>query len=435
MRSSPRWALLLAVALLGCSDDDTTSSEMSPVGMQPAAGTSGSGGTSGGAGAGSAGKAGASGTAGSAGKAGATAGSAGKAGATATAGTSAGEADAGAVDDTNSSGGADLAALKAAGIDKYIGVAKPASMQAGENGETTFTFDVASGPRCLRGDPYSMGIRDQKSENLIIYLQGGGSCSSAVCSATQTANPTIPKAGLMSPSDASNPVSSWNLVYVPYCDGSLHYGDKDHADETPPRYHHGLKNLSAALDVGVARFPKPKQILLAGSSAGGLGTIYASSLVRLLYPEAKLFVFNDSGVGVSTPDGVRAKLTRDEWGTQQIIPPSCPECSASAHSTPVITWTLTHDPELRVAIFSAYEDSVLADTFLMIGGPAFKQALLDETGKVVKAYPERAKRFFIEGTKHTTAGNIQATMINGLSIAQWLGYMLNDDPKWTDALQ
>ena len=87
----------------------------------------------------------------------------------------------------------------------------------------------------------------------------------------------------------------------------------------------------AALDVGVAAFPKPKQILLAGSSAGGLGTIYAAGLVRLLYPDAKLFVFNDSGVGVSTPDGVRAKLTRDEWGTQQLIPASCPECLTSPH--------------------------------------------------------------------------------------------------------
>jgi hypothetical protein len=345
--------------------------------------------------------------------------------------------DGGAAPEVDAGGttGADLAAFKGTGIDKYIGAAKPASMRPGANGETVYTFDAANGPKCLRGDPYSMGTRDQKSDNLLIYLQGGGSCSSAVCSATTTANGQVPSNGIMNPSDAANPVSSWNLVYVPYCDGSLHYGDKDHEDETPPRYHRGLRNLSAALDVGVANFPKPKQILLAGSSAGGLGTIYATALVRLLYPDSKLFVFNDSGVGVSTPDGVRAKLTRDEWGTQQLIPASCAECSSSAHSTPVITWTLMHDPDVRVSIFSAYEDTVLADTFLMIGGPAFKQALLDETGKVTQAYPERAKRFYIEGTKHTTAGNLQATMVDGVTIGQWLGYMLAGDPKWTDTLQ
>jgi hypothetical protein len=266
-------------------------------------------------------------------------------------------------------------------------------------------------------------------------LQGGGSCSSAVCSANLTAAPRIPAVGLTSSDPMASPVAGWNVVYVPYCDGSLHLGDKDHEAESPPRYHHGLKNLTAALDVGVATFAKPKQVLLAGSSAGGLGTIYASVLVRLLYPEATLFVFNDSGVGISTPDGVRAKLTRDEWGTQQLIPASCPECAASPHSTPIIAWDLQHDPELRVSIFSAYEDTVIADTFLMIGGPAFKQALLDETGKVVKAYPERAKRFFIEGTKHTTAGNLNATMVGDLNVGQWLGFMLAGDAKWTDTLQ
>lgn len=331
-------------------------------------------------------------------------------------------------------GGADLATLETTGLKKYIGAAKPASMREGTGGETTYTFNIADGPECLRGGAYSMSTRDQKSENLVIYLQGGGSCSSAVCSATTTANANIPANGLTSSSDMQNPVASWNLVYVPYCDGSLHLGDKDHMTESPPRYHRGLRNLSAALDVGVAAFPKPKRILLSGSSAGGLGTIYASVLVRLLYPEAELFVWNDSGIGISTPDGTRAKLTRDEWGTEQFIPASCPECKMSPHSIPIVSWNLKYDPGLRVGFFSAYEDTVLADTFLMIGGPAFKRALLEETDKVVMATPDRAKRFFINGTQHTTAGNLR-TAIGGVTIGQWLGYMLSGDAKWADSLQ
>jgi hypothetical protein len=395
MRQNHRWGFVFAVTILGCSDD-TTSDRMSASGDGPKADSGTSGGVGGSADAGKAGD---------------------------------------SPGDAGSATGADLAALESTGIDRYLGAAKPATMVTGENGAITYTFDVADGPKCLRGDAYSMQTRDQNSDNLLIYLQGGGSCSSAVCSATTTANPAIPATGLTSSTDTLNPVASWNVVYVPYCDGSLHYGDKDHESESPPRYHHGLRNLSAALDVGVAAFPAPKQILLSGSSAGGLGTIYASILVRLLYPNATLFVFNDSGVGVSTPDGVRAKLTRDEWATGQLIPESCPACKESPHSTPIIGWDLEHDPGLRVGIFSAYEDTVIADTFLMIGGPAFKQALLDETGKVVTAYPERAKRFYIEGTKHTTAGNLQATMVNGVTIGQWLEFMLTGDAKWTDTLQ
>jgi hypothetical protein len=453
MRLSNRWALMLAVAILGCSEDGGSSTTKSPSGEAPGAGTAGAaddalagrdaaGGRSGSTSTpGAAGKASAAGASAAAGKSG-EAGAANVAGASGAAGMpesgasgSAGEPGAAGTAGTSNTNGVDLAALKATGIDKYVGAAKPASMQPGANGVTTYTFDVADGPRCLRGDAYSMATRNQDSDNLLIYLQGGGSCSSAVCSANTTAAAQLPAAGLTSPTGMQNPVASWNLVYVPYCDGSLHLGDKDHESESPARYHRGLRNLSAALDVGVVAFPKPKQILLSGSSAGGLGTIYASILVRLLYPESTLFVFNDSGVGVSTPDGVRAKLTRDEWGTEPLIPASCPDCKASPHSTPVIGWNLAHDPGLRVGIFSAYEDTVIANTFLMIGGPAFKQALIDETGKVVMAYPERAKRFYIEGTKHTTAGNLQATMVNDVTIGQWLELMLAGDPKWTDTLQ
>lgn len=434
MRSQQRWALLFAISILSCKDDDTAATtEPASAESAPKAGTGGASAAAGKSASSSAGGKSGTGTAGASG-------SKAVASASGTGGHSGNDAqpkpDVGADSDagTANPSGIDVAALKASGVGKYIGAAKPAKMDAGDSGVTTYTFDIADGPRCLRGDPYAMSTRKQDSENLLIYLQGGGSCSSAVCSANTTANANIPAAGITSASDADNPVASWNLVYVPYCDGSLHYGDKDHESESPPRYHHGLRNLSAALDVGVTSFPKAKKILLAGSSAGGLGTIYASMLVRLLYPDATLFVFNDSGSGISTPDGSRAKLTRDEWGTQQLIPTSCSECLASPHSTPVITWDLGRDPELRVGFFSAYEDSVLADTFLMIGGPAFKQAVLDETGKVVTANPERAKRFFIEGQQHTTAGNLR-TMVNGVNIGQWLGYMLEGDAHWTDTLQ
>jgi hypothetical protein len=439
MRLSHRWALVITLWSLGCKEDAASSSTTSPA-SEAAAGTIGSV-----AAAGQSGPAAAAGSRSTAGAIAAT----GRAGTSATPSASGApspagspatdhDADAGPASPTtppSATSGADLAAFKATGVDKYIGAAKPAKMTAGENGVTTFTFDIADGPRCLRGDAYAMSIRKQDSDNLVIYLQGGGSCSSAVCSATTTASPNIPAAGLTSSTDDSNPVASWNLVYVPYCDGSLHYGDRDHEQESPPRYHHGLRNLSAALDVGVANFPSPKRILLSGSSAGGLGTIYASMLVRLLYPQAELFVWNDSGVGISTPDGSRAKLTRDEWATAQLIPASCSECLASPHSTPVIAWNLQRDPGLHVSFFSSYEDTVIADTFLMIGGPAFKQALLDVTGKVTTAFPERAKRFYIEGQKHTTAGNLTATMVKGTTIGQWLEYMLDADPKWTDTLQ
>ena len=54
------------------------------------------------------------------------------------------------------------------------------------------------------------------------------------------------------------------------------------------RYHHGLKNLSASIDVIASTFPAPDRILLTGNSAGGFGTDYMLPLVRKLYPDTPI---------------------------------------------------------------------------------------------------------------------------------------------------
>jgi hypothetical protein len=331
----------------------------------------------------------------------------------------------------SSAGPADLAAFAATGLNKYLGAAKPASTEM-SGAETHYRFAEADGPVCLRGEPFSMSTRAGTAQDLVIYLQGGGSCTTALCRATESANPQIPARGVLDAADAANPVASWNLVYVPYCDGSLHFGDSDIADQN--RKHHGLRNASAALDVALAAFPEPPRVLLMGSSAGGYGTIWLTSLVRLAYPRAQLYVFNDAGIAVANPanaTGFRGVL--GEWGATQFLPADCEACQTSPHLTQWMAWNLQKDPGLTQAMFSAYEDSVIAGTFLMLDPAVFKQALLDETAKVVDSAPARAKRFLIAGTQHTVT-DIHATAIGGVSVAQWLEQMLTGDEAWDNQL-
>ena len=117
----------------------------------------------------------------------------------------------------------------------------------------------------------------------------------------------------MDPDLAENPIADWDVLYLPYCDGSLFAGDVDRVlptsvlvEDGPIEsmgYQRGLQNLTAALDVGLAEFPNPSRILLTGVSGGAFGTIAALPLVRFYYPETEILVFNDSGVGVAK-DGV-----------------------------------------------------------------------------------------------------------------------------------
>jgi hypothetical protein len=195
-------------------------------------------------------------------------------------------------------------------------------------------------------------------------------------------------------------------------------GDNDTTGpDGSPRMFRGLRNLSAALDVGKKRFPSPKRILLAGSSAGGYGTII------------------DAGLGLNNPDNPSMiEQIRAEWKFDQFTPDSCTECDAQ--STALISWGLKHDPTLKVSAFSAYEDSVVGGFFLGMDLPAFKALLLEETGKVHSAFPTRFQRFMIAGQEHTTLlTSYHTKAINGVTVADFTRAMVEGSSGWTDLLE
>lgn len=362
-----------------------------------------------------------------------------------------------AVDAAPRSSGPPFAEVEAALAD-YRGVAVVAS-EVVEDGVTTYEFDPASGPLCLRGAPYRFAVRGGTAEHddLLIFLQGGGACWSALCLALETARSGIPgRMEIVDPELVSNPVRDWDVAFLPYCDGSFFSGDAaydDDGDGALDRHHRGLRNLVAALEVTRARFPTPGRVVLAGSSGGGFGTITAAPIVRILYPDAELFVFNDAGVGIAkseTPAFVSELV--DEFGGRRLVPPSCAGCLDSGHLTGLIEWTLERDPRLKVAAFSAYGDFIIANLFLRVGAEVFERDLRAETGRLHARFPDRYMPFLVEGTLHTTLigagagfpdgldgvvsfGGMDRTAVDGLTIAEWFTWMLDGDARWGPVLE
>lgn len=104
-----------------------------------------------------------------------------------------------------------IAELKVKGVDRYIGKAKPVS-QSTTNGTTAYEYDPKDGPVCLRGDTYRVLVRDAKSENLLIYVEGGGVCFGDLCLANTTANDVIPNTGIFDNAAMwSHPGISWTF--------------------------------------------------------------------------------------------------------------------------------------------------------------------------------------------------------------------------------
>ncbi|TDG12144.1 vtpJ-therm [Seongchinamella unica] len=320
------------------------------------------------------------------------------------------------------------------GIDRYFGEYTP-MLSEESDGIVTHTFGSGDGPLCLDGSEYRMATLDAGSEDLLIFLQGGGACWSEFCAATPNAGPGIPQAGILDPNREDNPVADYNVAYFPYCDGGLHGSDRDvdtDGDGDADRFHRGLHNLSAGLDVALAAFPEPRRIVLMGQSAGGLGTSFALPLVRHHYPDIRIDVINDSGLGIGRPEQPAfLELLFEDWNARAFIPESCPQCIGDdGHLSDYHVWQMNEDPDVRRGMLSYSYDTVFADVFLMIGQQAWEEALYPEMQQLEDAHPERSKSWIPVGAGHTFVQSAPDATAGGVVLMQWIKDMLDDSADW-----
>ena len=342
-----------------------------------------------------------------------------------------------ACSDGNNNDGGDNATLPFAelveqGVTRYLGLYSPMSTSEAD-GVVNYNFGAGDGPLCLDGSTYTMATRDEGTDELMIFLQGGGACWFGVCSATESASEGIPALGILDPGLAANPLQGMSTVYLPYCDGGLHASDADRDsddDGNVDRFHRGLHNLSAALDVAVTTFPAPSRIVLAGISGGGYGTIFALPLVSQLYPGVPIEVLNDSGLGITRPaDADFNADIIDYWNIGAFFPASCPECTVQGAPTEFLDWQLQQDPTLRLGMLSHSRDFVIGDFFLGIGGDAFESILRETTTELETRNPDRVRSFIAAGTDHTFLGSDLSQSVEGVSLSEWVESML-DDVDW-----
>jgi hypothetical protein len=314
------------------------------------------------------------------------------------------------------------------GIDKYLGKIVPVSTESMAGGVTEYVFSNEDGPVCYTGNEYSMFTRDGSSDNLLIFMQGGGFCSPIVCEAVEEGIPLIPF-GILNPLDSQSPTFGYNLGYLPYCDGSLWMGDGEadsDGDGMNDRFFKGLQNLSASLDVVVQTYPSPDKIVLAGNSAGGYGVHAALPLVRKLYPEVRIYLINDSGIGIFNPGGFEG--LGDYWNADAFIPASCTDCiGVDGNLTGYHQYQLAEDEYLQMAYISAKQDSTASAA---IGGAAFEAQLLEGASELNAAFPDRFQSLIMNGDAHTFIIRTFDYQVSDFTVKQWVGWMINEGEDW-----
>lgn len=196
------------------------------------------------------------------------------------------------------------------------------------------TVEPGGDTRCADGSPYRFHVREADSERLLLFFNGGGACwNAATCDPAGNPSYRI-HAGPGSGNDPrryhgafaldrpDNPFRDWSQVFVSYCSGDVHLGDR------AARYrrddgsaftvqHRGRRNADAVLAHVFARFA-PRRLVVAGGSAGAIASPVYAALVAARYPHAEVLQFGGGATGYRLPPPV--SLWR-RWGTVAALPP------------------------------------------------------------------------------------------------------------------
>jgi hypothetical protein len=194
-------------------------------------------------------------------------------------------------------------------------------------------------PICSGSTPYVFHARTGAVNKLVVYYEGGGACwDNFTCGGEprlgigptfkQAAQPDEGPAnfgtGFADLSNPDNPFRDWNIVYVPYCTGDVHWGDASVEHRSGNRFpvpieHKGFVNAQVVEKWTREHFTDPEQVFVTGSSAGAYGAIVNSlSLIENVYPEAEFSVLGDAGNGVITRDFLENDIA--VWGVEQNLP-------------------------------------------------------------------------------------------------------------------
>jgi hypothetical protein len=255
-------------------------------------------------------------------------------------------------------------------------------------------YNIA-GAQCRDGSPMGIYVRYASSPKLVIYLEGGGACMSphfcdhnpynmnmvfpgGSLNGESFAGSLTTQAGLQAPytsgifdtTNATNPFKDWNQVYIPYCTGDAHFGTNDSAqlaDGINPLQMHtwhfvGYLNMQKFISRLVPTFGNVNQVILTGSSAGGLGAGLNYGMVQDSFGSIPVTLIDDS-FPPFTGDLISSCLqaiVRPLWGMDKSIPSDCAECAADAGGLANIVPYWHHKyPNAKFGMVSSLHDQII----------------------------------------------------------------------------
>lgn len=171
------------------------------------------------------------------------------------------------------------------------------------------------------GSKYHIYLKKGRSDNLVIFLSGGGVAWNTFTAARPVSGGKMAAGmpnyywnnlrpltqvmnihtGITEIGNSRNPFDDWNFIVIPYATGDLHVGNNVLSYEGEDGEHHilrfhGRRNFRSGLSAAKAYFPFACKLLIAGDSAGGFAVpALTSEILESYYPDCTdVTVFSDS---------------------------------------------------------------------------------------------------------------------------------------------
>ena len=307
------------------------------------------------------------------------------------------------------------------------------------------TVEPGGETMCADGSAYRFFVHPGDPGKLLLEFEGGGGCwDDATCASTIysrriTVDPT-PAAqggllvGIYDRANPENPFRDWTHVYVPYCTGDLHWGRNDKTYSSPSGpfvvHHRGAVNAAAAVDWTYQNVPAPRQVFVAGCSAGGYGSILWAAHVMQHYSGASAVQFSDSAAGVVPPGFFATPLA--SWGVDAAWPSFIPALALDRLDPAQITLTDFYNGVAGYFPLSAFSQfNRLADTTQLffyiltkaaLATPQEWAALMQSSVASIDGASPNFAAYTAPGTQHCVINSpaLYTTEVGGTRLVDWI---------------
>jgi hypothetical protein len=323
-------------------------------------------------------------------------------------------------------------------------------------GQTTYTVTAASLPigwtaivpggntTCGNGTPFQFFVRPASgSQKLMIYFQAGGACWDAqTCDDDSPAyDKSIDYAefetyrGIFDFANPDNPVADYNWVFIPYCTADVHTGSRDQTytdvlDLQETLRHQGFVNVQSALKWVMDNYPAPERVVVTGSSAGALGSIFFAEPVMSHYASAPVVQLGDGYVGVMPADWNGLEV----WGTRANEPVALRQDLATAtaadYTQRLYSSSAQFLPQRIFAQFTTAADVFQIGYYALAGGNSRDWPDLMWQQLTTLDQVSNFRSFVADGAAHTILpfDRFYTSEVNGVRFRDWFASLIDDQP-------